>query len=176
MKEQEVWIKDLENLHLPRFNELPQIPLYLDQVIEYTNTQLNVLFQFEESILTRSMVNNYVKHKMMPAPQKKRYQQEHLVYIITISILKSIFSIGNISSGIEGALNQYDIDVAYDMFVESIEESLKMLVNELYQYDLKLETTERIRTPLKAATLAFAAKILANYTFNAYVQKENTHE
>ena len=70
MKDYEEWVKRLMNFRLPRFDELPEIALYLDQVIEYVNEVLADLHQDKREVITRSMVNNYVKHKIMPAPKK----------------------------------------------------------------------------------------------------------
>ena len=67
---------------LPKWEELPDIELYMDQVIALTNRYLGN--RTKEKMLTSSMVNNYVKMKVMRAPVKKKYTRVHLIYLIVI--------------------------------------------------------------------------------------------
>ena len=61
----------IENVHLPRWHELPDIELYMDQVITLIEKYLSPLITLEKhTLLTSSMVNNYVKHGLIPAPVK----------------------------------------------------------------------------------------------------------
>ena len=65
------WGQQLENVHLPRWHELPDIELYMDQVITLIEKYLSPLITLEKhTLLTSSMVNNYVKHGLIPAPVK----------------------------------------------------------------------------------------------------------
>ena len=62
------------NLHLPRWNELPGIDLYMDQLIGYIDSAIGDLFcKIDTPPLTKSMVNNYVKAKIIQAPTNKKY-------------------------------------------------------------------------------------------------------
>ena len=73
------WGQQLENVHLPRWHELPDIELYMDQVITLIEKYLSPLITLEKhTLLTSSMVNNYVKHGLIPAPVKK----ERAIYVI----------------------------------------------------------------------------------------------
>ena len=64
--------------HCPRYVELPSLPLYKDQVIEYIDKTLKTLFiNSEDKVLTPTMLNNYVKQKVIPAPIHKKYNTEH---------------------------------------------------------------------------------------------------
>ena len=73
---------------LPRCNELPDLELYMDQVTSLIGRYLK-----DDRELTASMVNNYVKHKAMPAPVRKKYTREHLAYLIVICTLKPVLPI-----------------------------------------------------------------------------------
>ena len=67
---------DFLQLHIPRYEELPAISLYLDQVISILNQTLTPFFEEgEDKIITGAMVNNYVKHKVIEPPRKKRYTE-----------------------------------------------------------------------------------------------------
>ena len=62
----------LETLHLPRWGELPDMELYMDQVLELTARYLAAWPAFDRKGLTASMVNNYVMLGALPKPEKKR--------------------------------------------------------------------------------------------------------
>ncbi|NLW14756.1 MAG: DUF1836 domain-containing protein [Erysipelothrix sp.] len=176
MKDFEKWIEELPLIHLPRYEELSEISLYLDQILEYVNVKLSVLFAFDDVILTQAMINNYVKHKVMPAPEKKRYERDHLVYIIAITILKKIMNIHNISAAVDKAIEMYGIETSYNLLIDYIEESMKFTLGEIkgpsYTFQ-KDDIKGSMAIPFKAATLAFSAKLLADYSFKYLVSKED---
>ena len=94
---QEIDQEMIMKIHIPRWNELPEIDLYLDQVVNYLEKyldQYNVIR--EEKIITKTMINNYVKLGIMPAPEKKKYSREHIAYLIVICVLKQVYSISDI--------------------------------------------------------------------------------
>ncbi len=78
---------------LPRWDALPDLDLYMDQVLALVDHYLGDYPGFDEKGLTASMVNNYVKLKVIPAPTRKRYTRTHLAYLIIISVLKPCLSI-----------------------------------------------------------------------------------
>ena len=59
---------DIAPFRLPRYAQIPDIGLYLEQVVRYVNAYLAPLGEPE---LSPSMVSNYVKQRLIPAPQKK---------------------------------------------------------------------------------------------------------
>ncbi|VYU39029.1 Uncharacterised protein [Collinsella aerofaciens] len=64
----------LNALSLPRYDQLPNVTLYRDQVIEYIDLWMEPLsICVEQSVITPSMINNYVKVGLVPAPVKKQY-------------------------------------------------------------------------------------------------------
>ena len=65
--------------------DLPKISLYMDQVTTFMEEQLNTTRRHEDDkILTKTMINNYAKNKLLPPPDKKRYSREHLLVMIFI--------------------------------------------------------------------------------------------
>ena len=178
MEAYEKWLKDIETLRLPRYEDLSNIPLYLDQILEYINDALGTLFVFDESILTQAMINNYVKQKAVPAPIKKRYDKEHMVYIIAITILKQIMNIQYITKGSEVILSTYGVEDGYNMFIDYVEESMRFTLGEIYgsKRQFKEHREDVLAIPLKAATLAFAGKIFADYSFKNLLMKQKDDE
>lgn len=65
--------EDISGFRLPRYEQIPDVGLYLEQTVRYVNSFLAPLGEVE---LTASMASNYVKHKLLPAPRKKLYSAE----------------------------------------------------------------------------------------------------
>ena len=88
------WLRGLENFDLPDWDSLPQLDLYMDQVILLLTRYLAPLERSgDEKTITASIINNYVRMKVMPPPVKKRYSRMHLAYLVMICILKQSLSI-----------------------------------------------------------------------------------
>ena len=85
----------LSGYNFPTWDDLPTFELYMDQVIELVKHHLTFLSSFNPEIIeiTRPMINNYVKLKMMPAPVSKKYGRIHLAYILIICTLKQTLNI-----------------------------------------------------------------------------------
>lgn len=78
-------------------DEFPPLELYMDQVIVFVNQQLNLLTRSENEItLTASMVNNYVKAKVVDRPERKKYRPEQLADLIMVSVLKNVLTLNEI--------------------------------------------------------------------------------
>lgn len=92
------WTREISEYRTPSWESLPQIPLYLDQVVSFLEAQLKSLLQDEnEKTITPSMINNYVKKKVIPAPEKKKYDVHHLARLLAIYTSKQILPISQIS-------------------------------------------------------------------------------
>ena len=77
------YIRNLNDYTLPNFNDLPKIPLYMEQVTTYIGETLMPLFENNAStIITPYMVNNYVKAKIVIPPKEKKYDTNHIGYLI----------------------------------------------------------------------------------------------
>lgn len=87
------WNGRLAAFALPEWEELPALPLYMDQVIYLLNGYLAPLpGDGDDRAVTPAMINNYVKAGMMPRPVKKRYGRTHLALLLMICLLKPTLS------------------------------------------------------------------------------------
>ena len=94
----------LNDIHMPRWNELPNVDLYLDQVVTFINSSLNSFIlssvsnssKTENQVLTKTMINNYAKNNLLPSPVKKKYSKEHIYILTFIYYFKNILSISDI--------------------------------------------------------------------------------
>lgn len=122
----------LNDIHMPRWNELPNVDLYLDQVVTFTNSSLNSFIlssvsnssKTENQVLTKTMINNYVKNKLIEPPKKKKYSKVQLAKLFVICILKQVYSMNDIKDLINIALQHSDIKIAYNSFCDQFEEAL----------------------------------------------------
>ena len=105
------------NFSYPKWEDIPNIDLYLDQVLLYVNQVCAPISPDKEKGLTASMVNNYVKHGYLTKPDKKKYQRKQIARLIAITTLKSVFSIQEIAQTLNTLQTQASSDQLYDAFV-----------------------------------------------------------
>lgn len=160
-------LRDIEKFHIPRWEELPDIDLYVDQVITLFNNYLSKYIEHDSqendnSIITKTMINNYVKHGLMKPPVKKKYGKEQVATLFVIGILKQVYSISDIQNLIRFAIKTTSLDIAYNRFCDFLEESISSIFfgNKTNDSDEKLSHAEYIQ---KCVVQTFANKL--------YVQK-----
>ena len=142
--------------HLPRFGELPNLELYMDQVVSVINEALLPLFPHSSSpILTPTMVNNYVKQKLVPPPVKKRYNRTHLIYLIEVALLKPVFSIAEINALLQLQFQLATPQQAYDRFCSELEYGLRVMLGS----QEPAEPLEPENEVLRAAVFCLVSKI-----------------
>ena len=112
-KEYMNWEDQLAQVQFPQWKELPTLGLYIDQVVTIVNDQLQGI---GVEPLTKSMVNNYVKKKVIQAPVKKKYAVNQLVDLLLIGFFKNSFSIEEIRAGIAQVTVSAYPQQAYDRF------------------------------------------------------------
>ncbi|AMJ41151.1 DUF1836 domain-containing protein [Anaerotignum propionicum] len=99
--------------------DIPNIDLYMDQVTTFMDKALVRNKRYDEDkILTKTMINNYTKAKIFPAPVKKKYSRMHIMLLIMIYHLKTVLSIRDIGILFQPVLS-----------VKSLEEQEKMIHN-----------------------------------------------
>jgi len=106
------------NFSYPKWEDIPNIDLYLDQVLLYVNQVCAPISPDKDKGLTASMVNNYVKHGYLTKPDKKKYQRKQIARLIAITTLKSVFSIQEIAQTLNTLQTQSSSDQLYDAFVD----------------------------------------------------------
>ena len=102
----------------PKWEEIPSINLYLDQVLLYVNQICPPASPDKEKGLTASMVNNYVKHGYISKPEKKKYQRKQIARLIAITTLKSVFSIQEIAQTLNTLHTDTNSEELYNAFVD----------------------------------------------------------
>ena len=129
-------ILSIENFHIPRWAELPSIEQYLDQVVKLINSCLTPYIFFnnnyskeENALLSKTMINNYVKNNLIEAPIKKQYSKKQIAKLFVICVLKQVYSMQDIKNLIGIALKNSTIENAYDKFCNLFEQALRCTYN-----------------------------------------------
>ena len=111
----------LTNYSLPTWDMLPDIDLYMDQVVSVVKKCIEVpssTMQFNRSI-TPSMINNYVKLGIIPSPNRKRYSRIHLAYLLIVCTLKQTLDMNTIQQIIPVGPSEDEVRKTYDSFVKN---------------------------------------------------------
>ncbi len=92
-------VRKFTNIDYIRPEDIPDIPLYMDQITTFMDSKLAACKRYpDDKILTKTMINNYTKNKLLPPPVKKKYSQEHLLLLIFVYYLKDFLSINDIKT------------------------------------------------------------------------------
>ena len=165
--------EDIIKFHIPRWKELPNIDLYLDQILTILETYLAMYIKNdpikndkENKIITKTMINNYVKHKILDAPENKKYNKIHIAKLFVICILKQVYSINDIDSLINLATSTTSVEIAYNQFCSELEKAISITFNakeKPYKKDITWE-----QYVLKNVVQSFASKL---YVERMYLKK-----
>ena len=154
----------ITNFHIPRWNELPNLDLYLDQLVTILEKNLkDYIGNKDETIITKTMINNYVKQGLIKPPRKKKYNRLHIATLFVICILKQIYSINDINELIMLAIKTAKFNSAYDQFCEALEKAI------LYTFEgIEYTVPENVGfeySLLKSVAQSFASKLYVQKTF-----------
>ena len=90
-------LSSLERIDYIKPTEIPNIDLYMDQVTTFMEEHLQSSKRYaDDKILTKTMINNYAKNHLLPAPDKKKYSKEHMFLLIFLYYFKNVLSISDI--------------------------------------------------------------------------------
>ena len=101
-------LDSLSRIPVINVNDFPNIDLYMDQVMTFMDQHLTAAKRSEDDkILTKTMINNYAKNKLLPPPVKKKYSREHLIVMIYIYYFKGILSLQDIQTLLQPMTDRY---------------------------------------------------------------------
>ena len=127
------WESYLDNFHLPAWEEIPNLGLYMEQVtallqeyLDYMPPELK-----EEQFITASTINNYVRTKVMPEPVKRRYYRVHIAYLIVILTLKQSLSIALIQKIIPTGLSEEEVEAIYTAYAARHRKTARYFIEQI---------------------------------------------
>ena len=116
------WEQYLQNYSLPEWKEIPDIGLYMDQVVALLTEYLNFIpaSDGKDRPITPTTINNYVRLKVMPAPDRRKYYRIHIAYLLVIFTLKQSVSISSVQQILPFGLSEEAVRRFYDRYVEIV--------------------------------------------------------
>lgn len=153
------------------WDALPDLALYMDQIISYMPRQL---IRYDESEnLTSAMVNNYIKDGLLPRADGKRYGQTHLAYLTAICALKQVLSVKEMKTLIQNGTEGYEAEQLYSYFCRVLDSALTETADEL-----KEETSREdlARLALGLALRSYADKLACQRVLSLLQDQEDVAE
>lgn len=166
-------IEKIREYHLPKYREIPDVGLYLDQVVHYVD---GILSPLAGVTVTGSMISNYVKKKLLANPVKKTYRREQIAYILFIGITKTVLSLEDIQSLIEMQVKSYDIEVAYEYFCAEFKDAMLYVFEQKEKLDEIGEDNTVEKKILQATIRAAVHKIYLDQFFAETKSADTAHE
>ena len=140
------------------WEQLPDFPLYMDQVLSYMDRQI---LRFEEDDgLTSAMVNNYTKSGLLPRAEGKKYNRTHLAYLTAICVLKRVMSAKDMEMVLAAQLEQrQNVGEGYDQFRDSLDKALNLITEMMEAYNQPEDIAD---AAIHFALLAYAAEVASS--------------
>ena len=153
-------IKHFEGLDIVKSEDIPDISLYMDQMTSFIDEKLESFKREEDDkLLTKTMINNYTKNKLLPPSDKKKYTKNHVMLLILIYFYKNVLSFADIKrlcdlsiynsfdKGDESLSKLYDIlvhieDDKKNEIVDDLKKRLEYAKNKVDTFDKKDENVE----------------------------------
>ena len=152
----------LSTVRLPRYDQLPDMGLFLEQTAKYINQTLACLGCVE---ITGSMIRNYVKMGLVKNPVHKAYYANQIGHLISISVLKLVLPLENIRRMFELQEAVYADSVAYDYFCMELENMISYRFGRSDTIEEVGETCSREKDMLRSAIIAVSHIIYLDVCF-----------
>ena len=111
----------IHELHLPAYQSIPDVGLFLEQAAQYINSYLAPL---EGVAITGSMISNYVKRGLIDSPIKKQYSRAQIAQLFFITAAKSVMTLEELQTILRVQQRSYPTEVAYNYFCLELENVL----------------------------------------------------
>ena len=159
--------RQADSFHIPLWEELPAVDLYMEQVITLIHSNLGAFFeQVGIQPITKNMINNYVKAKIVQAPVNKRYPRISVAMIIVVYILKSCYETEDVGKLIRMGVDlEAGVPLTYNRFCDAIENAVKAVFSgEVHIKDMQIPGRER-KYLMENFALSFASKYYVQMNF-----------
>lgn len=157
-------LNSIQNFSLPKYDEIPNVGLYLEQTSKYISEYLACLGDFP---LTGSMISNYVKKGLITNPVKKQYDREQIAYLFFIAVAKSVLSMEDIRLLFELHKAVYTPKKVYDYFRLELENVLLVVFGLKETIDTIGNDQNELKTLLRNTIITVAHKVYLDKAFAA---------
>ena len=161
--------KEMIELRCVRYDALPDLALYMDQVLSLLEKQLSP-FAIEpgEKLITSTMINNYVKTHLIPPPEKKRYTKDHLAQLFICALLKQVLTLSELETMLDTLRREHTVAQTYDRFCEELETAMHAVFGG--DHHLLMLSENSTRSFLRATATAYALQLYSRETVSRYRQ------
>lgn len=171
-------LESISHIDYVKSADIPNIDLYMDQVTSFMEKQLKSTKRYDDDkILTKTMINNYAKNDLLPAPEKKKYSKEHLLLLTFIYYFKNILSMKDIETLLKPITEKYfhtdsEVDIAqiYDEVCAFELERTKLVQKDIeLMYNNSKETFTDVPEEDREALQFFS--FICSLSLDVYVKK-----
>ena len=153
------------------WDALPDIALYMDQIVSYMPRQL---IRYDDTeVLTSAMVNNYIKDGLLPRADGKRYDRTHLAHLTAICMLKQVLSVKEMKTLIQSGSEGKDVRQTYERFCRRLDDALNETAKELEE---ERGEEDLAWLALGLALRSYADKLACQRVLNLLQERESAPE
>ena len=144
----EDFIKEiLDEVKAFNIDDVPNIALYMDQVTTYLNDKFAATKRHDDDkLMTKTMINNYAKSRLLPSPEKKKYTKDHIMILIMIFFFKNVLSINDVTKLLSPMI---------DTYFHNEEIPLEDVINNFLNFEKKYDLSQAITQEVKEVTKIF---------------------
>lgn len=147
----------------PRWEDFPDIELYMDQVISVLEKHLSLFASEGEKVITSTMINNYVKQKLIPPPENKRYGRRQLAFLYVVCILKKFMQLSRIRILLENLNKGRTQEEAYLFFARQLDSAMQLVFEKAMPE--AMEIRDAAEDCVRSAAAAFAVIVYSEAVF-----------
>ena len=160
----------VRNFRLPRYHEIPNVGLYLEQTSKYI---AECLAPVQETAITSSMISNYVKKGLISNPVKKLYYRDQIAHLLFIMLAKSVVSLDNLYHFIRLQERTYPTERAYNYLVEEFENLLPFVFGLKDSIESVGVDSSDEKIMLRNTIITIAHKIYLDKCFEALAEEDH---
>lgn len=159
--------------------EIPNIDLYMDQVTTFIESQLAPSNHRKDGkLLTKTMINNYAKNDLLPPPEKKKYNKDHMLTLIFIYYLKNVMSISDIQNILNPITDKYFgkkdehlnlTDIYNEVFSLEYQETKNIMKDLVKKFTKSMQTFENASEEESALLHRFT--LICMLSYDIYIKK-----
>lgn len=161
----------LEERRPGTWEEIPDIDLYMDQVLSYMPRQHAGLELGEN--LTSAMINNYIKKDLLPRAKGKKYDRQHIAYLTAICLLKQVISVSDAGALLNAQIEEREetrVREFYEKYTKMLDEEFREVSGELKE---KADRQQFLDMALRLAVASYARKLACEQILKELEQSED---
>lgn len=154
--------QSIVDFRLPKYSEIPDVGLFLEQTTKYISQCLEPLGCVT---ITSSMISNYVKMRLIDHPVKRQYSREQIAYLIVLAIAKNVLSLEHLQTLFTLQKRKYTVRRAYEYFCQEFENILFFVFGLKDEVENVGEDSSQLKQMLRNTIITVCHKIYLEKCF-----------